>query len=249
MTTTRSGASPLYTHDRILGPVLTAHASQPPRLVALAVTCRALDAGITRLWLRSRGGQRLANVTATPRAFQPVLTAARRKVASASSLPARRAECGDGSASRRLSPCPCACFGSREPASAGHGSSRAHGRRVGNPRLDSGLRMEHGAGVCPLARRRNGCRSKGGPECPQCCGRMRLAARRHEASRGFSKVPTPLAAHPSAGSDRGWRGLGGPVGRRGRPLARQNGSAGDRDYQEGPRWTRVSKGDTENRIR
>lgn len=88
---------PLATHNAVLGPTLARHADNPSAFrVALAVTCRGLDADIApqaiRLWLRSRGGDRFASVTSTPRSFQPVLARARAKVASVSSSSARRGE-------------------------------------------------------------------------------------------------------------------------------------------------------------
>lgn len=100
-------ATALRVHDPLLGPVLRAHATKPRRLVALAVTCRALDAGIppstTYLWLRSRGGEAFASATFTRRFYQPILSAARRKV-TANSSPAAREKVALAAA-RRLVGC------------------------------------------------------------------------------------------------------------------------------------------------
>lgn len=96
MTTTVRDRRPFSDYDPILGPVLKTHATSKPRIAALAVTCRALSVGIApgiaRLWLRSRGGDRFDTITASPRSYQSVLTAARRKARAVHSLPARRRE-------------------------------------------------------------------------------------------------------------------------------------------------------------
>ena len=90
---------PLSEYDPILGPTLAVRADWPVRDAALAVACRGLDASVKippaaiRLWLRSRGGDRFESITSLSRSFQlRVVSRARAKVSSASSLPARRRE-------------------------------------------------------------------------------------------------------------------------------------------------------------
>lgn len=89
---------PLSDYDPILGPTLTARMAWPSALhIALAVALRGLDAGIPPasiyawLRLRTRSDQRFARIMASPRIFHHlVITKARAKRSSASSLPARR---------------------------------------------------------------------------------------------------------------------------------------------------------------